>query len=613
METKLLFRKKIFLIFLTFLLSLFSFNIRLSNSDELYPDNAAEFYFKNAERAFNEGKYSEARSYYLTVILNYKNSPFTQKAREKAETCWDKVKESRELNIIEESKKEGVIEITYEIVNKSKKKILISYYIKKGELHGSHTLDNKTDQEEAEYDVYLKPGQKIRENCLILRRFFWDERYKIGINETLFLNENDDTDINGKPIKWGSIYQGELKLLEALKEKEFKKSLANWEERNRNNEIIINIIKGVLLIAGVSGIIFLLAKILKNRKLDYNIGATEVIPDEDLYGGEREFLNEYKNLKEREYENALKKGEPSAIIKLFQREFPLAEIIYWENRNILILKMEIEPINYNSKEKTPVREIGLNYRNQILSEAMAIVYKIFDIRIVENFIDIARVEFISNFIDKYGRPLKGCILSLEALRNEVQKIVRQNFDLNNVFEIFSVYYQTDDNYKPKKVVSHREIDEQKYGIGENKLEQFEETLGLNIENLFEQEYENLIKVFLENLGLAIWDCRKIDQKGIYITSYYYQPILKGKYIIFVRNHTYSNFVEIGEVRELFGILIHESAQKGILIASSDFTNEAIEFSKGKPLELINRKNLEQLLQKHVDQRYLRKMNLMVIK
>ena len=38
---------------------------------------------------------------------------------------------------------------------------------------------------------------------------------------------------------------------------------------------------------------------------------------------------------------------------------------------------------------------------------------------------------------------------------------------------------------------------------------------------------------------------------------------------------------------------------GILIALSDFTNESIEFSKEKPLELINRKNLELLLQKHI--------------
>lgn len=611
MKIKQLFKKKTFLIFLTLLLFIFSFNLKLSHSDELYPDYEGDFYFKTAEKAFNEGRYSEARSFYLTVMLNYRDKPFAQKAKEKSERCWNIIKESRELNIIEEKKKEGVIEITYEIVNKSNKKLLISYYIQRGVSAGNNFLNNKTEQ--AEYDVYLNPGQKIKENYLILRRFFWDERYKIDIKETMFLNNNDDTDVNAKPIKWGSIYQGELKLLEALREKEFKKSLAEWEEKNKSNQITINIIKGILLIAGIIGIILLLVKILKNRRLDENISSTEVVQEKDLYGGEMEFLHEDKSLKEREFENALKKGETSAIVKYFQNEFPLTEIIYWENRNILTLKMEVEPTNYSSKEKASVREIGLDYRNQILSEAMSIVYKIFDIKIVENFIDIARVEFISNFIDKYGRPLKGCILSLEALRKEVQKIVRQNFDLNNAFEIFSVYYQTDDNYKPRKVISHREIDEQKYGIGENKLEQFEETLGLNIENLFEQEYENLIKVFLENLGLAIWDCKKIDQKGIYITAYYYQPILKGKYIIFVRNHTYSNFVEVGEVRELFGILIHESAQKGILIASSDFTNEAMEFSKGKPLEIINRKNLEQLLQKHVDQRYLKKMNLMVVK
>ncbi|OGL41178.1 MAG: hypothetical protein A2043_00760 [Candidatus Schekmanbacteria bacterium GWA2_38_9] len=606
MKIKQLFKKKAFLIFLTLLFLVFSFDIKLLRSDEIYPDYLGEFYFNYAEKVFNDGRYSEARSCYLTVMLNYKDKPFAKIAKEKSEKCWNIIKESRELDIIEENKKEGVIEITYEIVNKSKKKLLISYYIERG-VSVNNFLSSKTEQ--AEYDVYLKPGQKIRENYLILRRFFWDERYKIDIKETLFLDNNEDTDVNAKPIKWGSIYQGELKLLEALRERELKKSLAEWKEKNKSNQIAINVIKGILLIAGTVGLIFLILKILKNKRLDDNIRTTEIVPGKDIYGGEMEF----RSLKEREIENALKKGEASAIVKYFQSEFPLTEIIYWENRNILTLKMEIEPTHYISKEKISVREIGLDYRNQTLSEAMTIVYKIFDAKIIENFIDIVRVEFISNFIDKYGHPLKGCILSLEAPRKEVQKIVRKNFDVNNAFEIFSVYYQTDDNYKPRKVISHKEIDEQKYGIGENKIEQFEESLGLNIENLFEQEYENLIKVFLENLGLAIWDCKKIEQRGIYITAYYYQPILKGKYIIFARNHTYSSFVEVREVRELFGILIHESAQKGILIALSDFTNESIEFSKEKPLELINRKNLELLLQKHIDQSYLKKMNLMVVK
>ena len=391
-------------------------------------------------------------------MLNYKDKPFAKIAKEKSEKCWNIIEESRELDIIEENKKEGVIEITYEIVNKSKKKLLISYYIERG-VSVNNFLSSKTEQ--AEYDVYLKPGQKIRENYLILRRFFWDERYKIDIKETLFLDNNEDTDVNAKPIKWGSIYQGELKLLEALRERELKKSLAEWKEKNKSNQIAINVIKGILLIAGTVGLIFLILKILKNKRLDDNIRTTEIVHGKDIYGGEMEF----RSLKEREIENALKKGEASAIVKYFQSEFPLTEIIYWENRNILTLKMEIEPTHYISKEKISVREIGLDYRNQTLSEAMTIVYKIFDAKIIENFIDIVRVEFISNFIDKYGHPLKGCILSLEAPRKEVQKIVRKNFDVNNAFEIFSVYYQTDDNYKPRKVISHKEIDEQKYGIG----------------------------------------------------------------------------------------------------------------------------------------------------
>ncbi|OGL44507.1 MAG: hypothetical protein A2W05_09475 [Candidatus Schekmanbacteria bacterium RBG_16_38_10] len=612
MRIKIISKNKALLILVSIIFIILLQSPKIFSESEAYPEYMGEFYFNAAEKCFSKERYSEARSYYLTIEINYKDTPFAKIAKEKAKKCWDIIRNSRELNIIEEKKNEGIIELTYEIINKSKRNLLISYYIQKG-IPLSNFSNNKIEYEE--YDVYLRPGQKIRENYLTPRRFFGDEEYKIDIKETMFLREDENTDVNAKPIKWGSIYQGELKLLEAFKGKEFSKELSNWQEENSKKQFKKNIIKGILLCGVIGGLIFASLRIWKNRKIQESRrwAGGKMVSENDLFGGEVGLLDHEKSLREREFENSLRKGDPAAISKFFWQEFPLSEILYQEKSNILTLKMEIEPFNYNSKDKISPREIELNYRNQLLSQAMTMLYNVFDIRIVEDFIDIVRIEFISNFIDRYGRPSKGYILSLEAPRKEVQKIVRQNFDLNNTFEIFSIYYQTDDNYRPGKVISHREIDEHKYGMRESKIEEFEKTLGLNIENLFESEYENLIKVFLENLGFVIGNCKKIGQEGICIMAYNYQPILKGKYIVFVRNHKQPAFVEIGVVRELFGMLIHESAQKGILISSSDFTKEATEFANGKPLELVNRKNLEMLLQKHVDQRYLNKMNLMVVK
>ena len=49
------------------------------------------------------------------------------------------------------------------------------------------------------------------------------------------------------------------------------------------------------------------------------------------------------------------------------------------------------------------------------------------------------------------------------------------------------------------------------------------------------------------------------------------------------------------VRELYGVVVSEEANKGILITSSQFTQSAIEFAKEKRIELIDGEQLDKLI------------------
>ena len=49
----------------------------------------------------------------------------------------------------------------------------------------------------------------------------------------------------------------------------------------------------------------------------------------------------------------------------------------------------------------------------------------------------------------------------------------------------------------------------------------------------------------------------------------------------------SRRVGVKPVRELLGVMTHQGVEKGIFIATGDFTNEAIEFAKTNPLDLIS--------------------------
>jgi hypothetical protein len=74
------------------------------------------------------------------------------------------------------------------------------------------------------------------------------------------------------------------------------------------------------------------------------------------------------------------------------------------------------------------------------------------------------------------------------------------------------------------------------------------------------------------------------------------PIKGGKIIIQAKR--YSATVDLSAVRDLYGTIQAEGANKGILVMTSDFSPDAYEFAAGKPITLLNGANLLHLLSEH---------------
>ena len=74
------------------------------------------------------------------------------------------------------------------------------------------------------------------------------------------------------------------------------------------------------------------------------------------------------------------------------------------------------------------------------------------------------------------------------------------------------------------------------------------------------------------------------------------PIRGGKIIIQAKR--YANVVGVSAVRDLFGTVMNEGANKGIIVTTSYFGKDAYDFAKNKPLTLIDGSNLLYLLGKH---------------
>ena len=117
-----------------------------------------------------------------------------------------------------------------------------------------------------------------------------------------------------------------------------------------------------------------------------------------------------------------------------------------------------------------------------------------------------------------------------------------------------------------------------------------------IDNMSGQEFEEVVSRLLYKMGFEVETTKVTGDGGIDIIAKSEKPIIEGRYIIQCKRHD-SNISE-PVIRDLFGVMTSERANKGILITNSCFTTASIAFAKEKPIELIDGDNLRKLLEKY---------------
>ena len=115
-----------------------------------------------------------------------------------------------------------------------------------------------------------------------------------------------------------------------------------------------------------------------------------------------------------------------------------------------------------------------------------------------------------------------------------------------------------------------------------------------------EDFEHLIRELFEKEFSSNGGEVKVTQAsrdgGVDAIAFDPDPIRGGKIVIQAKRYT--NTVGVSAVRDLFGTVMNEGANKGILVTTSDYGSDSYEFAKGKPLTLLNGANLLYLLEKH---------------
>jgi hypothetical protein len=117
---------------------------------------------------------------------------------------------------------------------------------------------------------------------------------------------------------------------------------------------------------------------------------------------------------------------------------------------------------------------------------------------------------------------------------------------------------------------------------------------MNFELMTGYEFEEYIAKFFKVNGFEVQQTSYSHDGGIDLIAFCNDPIYSGKYIIQCKKYK-DTLVGQPVIRDLYGVVMSENANKGILITTSDFTEDAQTFARHKNIELINGTMLARLI------------------
>lgn len=116
----------------------------------------------------------------------------------------------------------------------------------------------------------------------------------------------------------------------------------------------------------------------------------------------------------------------------------------------------------------------------------------------------------------------------------------------------------------------------------------------NLMELNPFEFENLVTNLFEQMGFESKLTRSSKDGGVDCIAFDTRPIIGGKVVIQAKR--WKNTVGVSAVRDLYGTMINEGANKGILVSTSGYGPDAFNFANDKPIELVDGGGLLYLLE-----------------
>ena len=196
-----------------------------------------------------------------------------------------------------------------------------------------------------------------------------------------------------------------------------------------------------------------------------------------------------------------------------------------------------------------------------------------------------------------GQERNGVIATLQAPTEYLQSLNLSQLDPEACFKhLKGIAVPSYDNINPVRPIFELNKEDDRFVESKNVSIEDEANLAAMPWEDFEHLVAQLFEWEFARSGVEVRVTRASRDRGVDAILFDPDPLRGGKYVLQAKRYTRT--VDVSAVRDLYGTVMNEGANRGILITTSSYGSDSYEFAKDKPISLVDGPNLLLMLQKH---------------
>jgi len=283
------------------------------------------------------------------------------------------------------------------------------------------------------------------------------------------------------------------------------------------------------------------------------------------------------------------------------------EISFDQENKILIIEQEfpnIENFSFTKNIQLKTSNATKNLNQKESKEAIVNFYPLLTLRLAidlanqlsEDLVELIVINGWVNHRNKAtGKYARAFCSSLAAKVESLLEIDLEHADPTVAFSVLKGNVSKTLEIVPIAPVSRIRKTDRRFVDDREVLGKMDE--GKNLASMDWEDFEHLCRELFERVfakeGATVKVTQASRDQGVDAVIIDARPIYGGKTVIQAKR--YVNTVDVSAVRDLYGTVNHEGANKGILVTTSQFGPDSYSFIQGKNLELLNGSELLYLL------------------